>query len=187
MSDSGWRRERSYDDTTIHPKQKKNVCGQFHCDSFTWPFGSLPTKEPAVECSNFARSNVLIWKFQTDVQHKHLVNSQCPSLSPIDQDFRHSPARNAAGGFEAFHQPLPPEERTVPGASWASSGAVGARPGRHQSHGGQRGQAETVKHTNQTHGTEPREIKKVDRTGDKSKSLILLTVYTVYFQEELII
>ena len=71
---------------------------------------------------------------------------QCLSLSPVRQDLRNSQARNAAGGLEAFHQPLPAEECPVTGTSWASSAAVRASPGRHQSHGGQRGQAQTVKH-----------------------------------------
>lgn len=75
------------------------------------------------------------------------VSNQCPSLFPICQDFRNSQARNAAGGLEAFHQPLPAEECPVTGTSWASSVAVRASSGRHQSHGGQRGQAQTVKHT----------------------------------------
>ena len=67
-------------------------------------------------------------------------------VSPFRQDFRNSQARNAAGGFEAFHQPLPAEECPVTETSWASSASVWARPDRHQGHGGQRGQAQTVKH-----------------------------------------
>lgn len=67
-------------------------------------------------------------------------------LFSFHQDFRNSQAGNAEGGLEAFHQPLPPEERPVAGTGWASSSAVRARPTRHQSHGGQRGQTQTVKH-----------------------------------------
>lgn len=87
--------------------------------------------------------------------HPHLVNiwNQCPSLFPICQDLRNSQARNAARRLEAFHQPLSAEECSDTGTSWASSAAVRARTGRLQSHGGQGGQAQTVKHT-RTHTRE---------------------------------
>lgn len=69
-------------------------------------------------------------------------------LFPFCQDFRNSQARNAEGGLEAFHWPLPPEEHPVPGSTGASSIAVRACPTRHQSHGGKRDKAKTVKHRN---------------------------------------
>lgn len=88
----------------------------------------------------------------TALHHVNIWN-QCPTLFAVLQDFRNSQARNAAGRLEAFHQPLPAEKCPVTGTSWTSSAAVRARPGRHQSHGGQRGQAQTVKRT-QTHTSE---------------------------------
>lgn len=70
------------------------------------------------------------------------------------QDIRNSQAWNAAGRFEAFHQPLLTQECPVAGTSWASSTAVGARRGGRQSHGGQGGQAETVKERRTTSNPE---------------------------------
>ncbi|XP_039983203.1 nucleolar MIF4G domain-containing protein 1 isoform X2 [Xiphias gladius] len=76
-------------------------------------------------------------RFLRQVLTKLLKEAEPEDLASIFG--RNSQARNAARGLEAFHQPLPTEECPVTGTSCASSDAVGARPGRHQSPGGQRG------------------------------------------------
>lgn len=99
-------------------------------------------------------------------------------LFPFCQDFRNSQARNAEGGLEAFHWPLPPEERPVPGSIRASSIAVRACPTRHQSHGGKRDKAKTVKHRN-AHSDE-----KTKRTGTTEDLLIpKIKTYCVTYKE----